>query len=126
MPSEHPAAECLDHIVENAEAIDEYVAGLDRAAFEGDRRTRDAVERCLQRICEAAHRLGERAEALLPGHPRHKVRGMGNQLRHAYDRISRDVVWTTVREELPPLAADARRVRDRLLDEERAREGRTA
>ena len=32
-------------------------------------RTRDAVERCLERICEAAHRLGKHAEEPMPGQP---------------------------------------------------------
>lgn len=34
---------------------------------------------------------------------------MGNQLRHAYDRVNLDVVWTTARDDLPGLLIDARR-----------------
>ena len=104
----------LADIVENAERMATYLSGLDRDAFGRDGRTRDAVERCLERICEAAHRLGDRAETLLPGHPWANIRGMGNRLRHAYDRISLDIVWNTARDRVPPLAADARRVLERL------------
>jgi uncharacterized protein with HEPN domain len=75
---------------------------------------RDAVERCLERICEAAHRLGWRAAELMPDQPWGDIRGMGNRLRHAYDRISLDVVWNTVRERLPELEADARGALERL------------
>jgi uncharacterized protein with HEPN domain len=28
---------------------------------------------------------------------------MGNRLRHAYDRMNLDVIWNTIREELPSL-----------------------
>jgi len=35
----------LADIVENAERIETYLAGVDRQAFERDRKTRDAVER---------------------------------------------------------------------------------
>ncbi len=118
MPSKrHDPADCLADIVENAERIEGYVAGMERAAFERDGRTRDAVERCVERVCEAVHRLGGRAEALMPGHPWGDIRGMGNRLRHAYDRISLDILWNTVRERVPALAADAQRALERLRAE---------
>jgi uncharacterized protein with HEPN domain len=96
-------------IIENAERVEGYVAGMDRPTFEQDGRTRDAVERCLERICEAAHRLGKRAEELMPGQPWADIRGMGNRLRHAYDRVNLDIVWNTAQVRLPALAADVRR-----------------
>jgi uncharacterized protein with HEPN domain len=39
---------------------------------------------------------------------------MGNRLRHAYDRLDLDIVSNTVRDRLPPLAADARRALAKL------------
>jgi len=47
-------------MLENIERIASYVAGMAQDEFQRDGRTRDAVERCLERICEAAFRLGER------------------------------------------------------------------
>ena len=47
MPSRHDPADSLADIIENAERIESYLAGLDRDAFEQYGRTRDAVERCL-------------------------------------------------------------------------------
>ena len=113
-PGQHAPADCLADIVENAERIATYLVGVDRAAFAADGRTRDAVERCVERVCEAAHRLGEQAEVLMPGHPWGDIRGTGNRLRHAYDRIDPDVIWTAAHDEVPALAADARRVLARL------------
>jgi uncharacterized protein with HEPN domain len=101
-------------IIENAERVEGYLAGMDRSAFERDGRTRDAIERCLERICEAAHRLGKSAEELMPGQPWGDIRGMGNRLRHAYDRVSLDIVWNTAQDRLPELAAEARRALARL------------
>ena len=118
MPSRIDAAESLADIVENAERIAEYLAGMNREAFGRDGRTRDAVERCLERICEAAHRPGERAGMLVPEQPWADIRGMGNRLRHAYDRISIDLVWTTARDRLPSLETQVRRALERLKSDE--------
>jgi UTP:GlnB (protein PII) uridylyltransferase len=35
-------------------------------------------------------------------------RGMGNRLRHAYDRLSLPVIWHAIQDELPTLEADVR------------------
>ena len=109
MPSKHDPADSLADIIENAERIEQYLTGVDRAGFAGNGLLRDAVERCMERVCEAAHRLGEHAAELMPNQPWGDIRGMGNRLRHAYDRISLDVIWIAARSDLPNLAVDARR-----------------
>ena len=114
MPSERDTAESLVDIIENAERIESYLTGMDRDTFAANGLVRDAVERCLERVCEAAHRLGEHAAELMPDQPWSDIRGMGNRLRHAYDRISLDVIWNAVRYDLPGLTADARRVLSEL------------
>jgi uncharacterized protein with HEPN domain len=104
----------LADILENVERIEGYLAGLDREAFRGDALRRDAVERCLERICEASFRLGEKAAELAPSQPWGDIRGMGNRLRHAYDRIDLDILWNTVRDRLPSLKTDAEQALLRL------------
>ncbi|UFP95864.1 DUF86 domain-containing protein [Gloeobacter morelensis MG652769] len=73
--------------------------------FLTDNKTIDVVERCLLRISEAPVKLGSDAEALCPQVPWRDVRGIGNHLRHAYDRIDPVLIWNTVIEELPQLKA---------------------
>jgi uncharacterized protein with HEPN domain len=63
---------------------------------------------------EAAHRLGGHAEELMPSQPRGDIRGMGNRLRHAYDRIDVSIIWKTAQARLPELAAEAKRALGRL------------
>ena len=112
--SRYSVADCLEDILDNISRIDGYTAGVDRDALEQDGLRRDAVERCLERICEAAHRLGDRATALMPDQPWEDIRGMGNRLRHAYDRIDLAIVWNVVAERLHCLKADAARALGRL------------
>ncbi len=76
---------------------------MDAAAFHKDAKTVAAVERKLQVISEAAIRLGDQAEVLCPGLPWRNIRGIGNWLRHQYDRVDVEVIWRTVTDDLPPL-----------------------
>lgn len=109
MSFKHDAAECLKDILDNVSLIDSYIAGVSRDAFSGDDKTRDAVERCFERICEAIVRLGNRTAELMPAQPSAAIRGMENRLRHAYDRVDFGLIWDTVHEDLPGLKADAER-----------------
>jgi uncharacterized protein with HEPN domain len=105
---------CLADMLENIERIGSYVAGMDRDTFQRDGRTRDAVERCLKRICEAAFRLGDQAALLMPGQPWGDIRGMGNRLRHGYDRVSVPIIWHAIQDELPALEVEVRQALARL------------
>jgi len=102
LPSDKPARR-LEDIVENAQAIKRYTADMDVAAFCEDRKTYDAVERCLERIGEAAAKLGQLAPVLVPGQPWQEIRALGNRLRHEYDDIREDRLWDIVQIDLPPL-----------------------
>ena len=104
MPSEKPARR-LEDIVENAHAALRYTAGMDEAAFEESRLVYDAVERCLERISEAASKLGELAPVLIPEQPWRDIRALGNRLRHDYDDIGQDRLWDIVQNDLPSLSS---------------------
>jgi uncharacterized protein with HEPN domain len=91
--------------LEAIDMIDAFTSGMDFDAFREDPKTVAAVERKLLVISEAAVRLGERALALCPDQPWHKIRATGNWLRHAYERIDLETVWGTIKNDLPPLKA---------------------
>ncbi len=95
----------LRDIHESIDHIDEFLKGMDLEAYCMDLKTQSAVERQLQIITEAAIRLGEDAESLCPGLNWKGIRGMGNFLRHEYHQIDDRIVWDTVKDDLPPLAA---------------------
>ena len=96
----------MQDIVFNIEAIARYTQGLDEASFMANDLVVDAVERCLSRISEAARKLGDEAELMVPGQPWDKIRGLGNLLRHEYDIIRRDDLWAIVNRDLRSLRAD--------------------
>jgi uncharacterized protein with HEPN domain len=83
--------------------IEQFVGDMDFAAYAADIKTRAAVERELQILTEAAYRLKPEDEPLCPEPDWRKIRGMGNFLRHAYDRLNDEAVWITVKDDLPTL-----------------------
>ena len=68
MPSRDPAQRFED-ILENIILIEEFTRGMDLAAFTHDAKTSSAAERCMERISEAAKKLGDLGEELCPEVP---------------------------------------------------------
>ena len=102
MPFSEPSLSLTD-IRDAIIAIEQFTEDMDFAAFRSEPKTIAAVERKLQVISEAAVRLGAQAEKLCPGLPWHNIRGIGNWLRHQYDRVDIETLWNTVADDLPPL-----------------------
>ena len=91
MPSSNPR-DRLPDTVENIDAIASYSIGMTKEQYRLDRKTRDATERCLSRISEAAVKLGLLAEELAPEQPWKDIRGLGNWLRHAYPNVLLEII----------------------------------
>ena len=93
----------LHDIYEAIESIERFILGMDFPVFKADEKTNAAVERKLPILSEAARRLGDDAEHLCPSIPWGNIRGIGNWIRHQYDRVDPSVIWLTVERDLPPL-----------------------
>lgn len=116
MPSERPRRRLLD-ILENAERIRAHLAGVDAAMFLASPLLRDAVERCLERIAEAARKLGDAYDNEFPDVGLRELRHFGSVLRHDYDAIHPQLIWGFVERRLGPLEAMAKAALARLPDE---------
>ena len=108
MPFENARLHLTD-IVESIQSIERFVSGMDLRDYRADERTQAAVERKLLVISEAAIRLTDEADSLCPGIPWRDIRGIGNWLRHRYDRVDAETIWNTIHDDLPPLREAAER-----------------
>ena len=97
----------LQDIIDNTQAIFQYTDGMDLATFKKDRKTYDAVERCLERISEAVSKLGDMAAHVMPDQPCNKIMAFGDMLRHEYDEIAEEQLFQIVETDLPGLHAAA-------------------
>jgi len=88
VPSKDPVQRFED-ILGNIVRIEEFTAGMELATFVQGPKTSNAAERCLERISEAAKKLGAVAEELCPGIPRPGVRAVGNLLRYESGGLDR-------------------------------------
>jgi len=77
---------------------------MDLAACIREEKTRDAVERCLQRISEAPYRLGNYLDDLYLEARRNATRGVDVPLGRQYDRISDREIRMVYRRRYPPCA----------------------
>lgn len=105
MPTER-AARRIHDVLTNIASIEAYTKGLSEGSFRDAPMVIDAVERCLERIAEAARKLGERFDAAVPDDlDLRAVRQFGSVLRHDYDAVDTAIVWNAVAKELPKLKA---------------------
>jgi uncharacterized protein with HEPN domain len=91
-----------------------FAEGATRADLEKDRKLVMAVVKCVEIIGEAATRVSPKSRAEVAGIPWQDVVDMRHRLVHAYYDISHDVLWSTLRDDLPPLIETLERIlRDR-------------
>ena len=93
----------LADIVDAIELIDGEMAEVTLQAFATDMRKRWLVERGIEIISEASRHLDAGLKQRHPQIPWPKVAGIGNIIRHDYERVAYDVLWHVVRHDLPLL-----------------------
>ena len=109
----------LEHILEAINGVEDTIAGLSRDTVLGHWTLRSAVERGIEIISEASRHLpGELTEAY-PDVPWKNIRGIGNFLRHEYDKLEPDILWQIASEGLNPLKAAIRAMLAQLRRAER-------
>jgi uncharacterized protein with HEPN domain len=98
--TERNATPRLTDIVEAIERIKDVMHGVALEAFEQDWQRRWIVERGVEIVSEASRRLPDDLKARHPEIPWAKVAGIGNILRHEYQRVAPAVLWSVAHGDL--------------------------
>lgn len=93
----------LNDILESITIVRDEVASTTLGAFELDRRKQLIVERCIEIISEASRHLTDDVKARHPDIPWSRVAGIGNVIRHNYERVAPDVLWSIIHDHLPAM-----------------------
>ena len=100
--SKSPRARLL-HIRDEIEGVATIIRGLSFVEYEGSYMHRRAVERAVQIISEAAKALPPDFLAKYPTAPWTSIIGIGNILRHEYQRLDDKQLWEIATVHLPRL-----------------------
>lgn len=101
-------ADYLAHVLEAIERIGRYTEDLDRQTFLANPLVQDAVIRNLEVIGEASSNITRNCPDFVAEHPHMPLAAayqMRNALAHGYFKVDLDVVWQTIRRDLPDLQA---------------------
>jgi len=85
-------------------AIERYTEGMTFEQFAADARTIDAVVRNLMTIGESTRWIPEPIKDAHREVPWRTLRGVRNVVVHEYFGVDSEILWETVRADLPPLA----------------------
>ena len=93
----------VQHILDEAGEACKYTEGISFDGFVEDGKTVRAVIRSIEVIGEAASKISIEFRKEHPDVPWQKIIGMRNRLIHVYFDIDYNIIWQTVKENLPPL-----------------------
>ncbi|HUT66785.1 MAG TPA: DUF86 domain-containing protein [Spirochaetota bacterium] len=93
----------LHDILESVSAMEEYTKNITFAQFINDRKTFSATIREFEIIGEAVGKLSEAVKAKYPTPLYQDVKDFRNKLIHEYFGIDNEIVWNTIKEDIPNL-----------------------
>jgi len=91
----------IQDINDSIEKIEGYVKDLTFDEFANDSKTIDAVIRNLSIIGEAVKNISEEIKLKNPDIPWGEIIGMRNKVIHEYFGIDEEILWKTIKENLP-------------------------
>ncbi|KWC44939.1 DUF86 domain-containing protein [Burkholderia ubonensis] len=112
----------LGHMVEAIDRIETYVGAMNKAGFVANTLVIDAVIRNIEVIGEASNKV-KHHRAFADAHPEVPWQGcyeMRSVVAHDYFKVDLDIVWETIKNDLPGMRRDVQALLDRLAREQGA------
>jgi len=100
----------LQDIFESLEKAEEFIQGLEFEEFKKDEKTIFATIRALEVIGEATKRIPNSLKNRYPDVPWQEMAGIRDKLIHDYFGVNIEVVWNTMKQDLPSLRLQIKRI----------------
>lgn len=100
----------LSDILSSIKKIEEYTKGMSYAKFSKDDKTLDAVVRNLEIIGEATNQMPDTFKEKHTDVPWRKIISMRNKVIHEYSGVDVEILWQTLKEDLPELKTLVKRL----------------
>jgi len=104
----------LMHIIESIEAIESHTNKITKEKFSENLTVQDAVIRRIEIIGEAVKNLPAEFKKNHPEIEWREIAGMRDKLIHEYFGISVNIVWTTVKKDIPKLKKQIRELLEKF------------
>lgn len=108
--SSRPVKALIEDILEAIGKIDRYLSSMGKAEFLADTKTVDAVIRNLEIIGEATNRLPKSVTGHYRDVPWAQIVGLRNRVIHDYFGVDLELVWTIIKDDLPPFRDSIRKI----------------
>jgi uncharacterized protein with HEPN domain len=93
----------INDIIESINDVAQFIGGISYDEFIKDKKTVNAVIRSIEIIGEAAKNIPDSIKEKHGTIPWKKMSGMRDRLIHGYFGIDNEILWKTVKEDLPAL-----------------------
>ena len=100
----------LEHILFHMQGVADTIGGISFDTYTSVYHMERTVERAVQIISEAVRALPSEITAQYPEVEWTKIAGIGNILRHEYERVDAAIMWDIATVELPKLETVVRRM----------------
>jgi uncharacterized protein with HEPN domain len=93
----------IDHILDCIRKIQRFSKGLDLNKFSQDELAQDAIIRNIEVIGEASKKISADTKKVYSEIPWIEITGMRDKLIHDYLGVDTQVVWKTIKKDIPEL-----------------------
>jgi len=93
----------LQDILDSIKDIESFIENMDSEDFTKDKKTINAVIRSIEVIGEATKNIPKSIRDKYPSVPWKKMAGMRDRMIHEYFGVDIEILWKTVKEDIPSL-----------------------
>ena len=100
----------IQHMIDNSNKAINFIKDINRKDFDNDEKLRLALTHLLQIIGEAARRISPEFRSNHPQIPWKEIVGMRSKVVHDYLNVDEDIVWQTIKNDLPALILELEKI----------------
>jgi uncharacterized protein with HEPN domain len=116
MPTHSPLLRIHD-MLESILGIEKAIKGKSYRDYQRSWVLRSAVERGIEVISEASPHLDQKLKSPHKDVRWKDIAGIGNIVRHEYQRVDGQIIWKAIKDDLPPLKQALLAMRASLADD---------